>query len=67
MDKVEFKTRRERMGLSQPAFAEKLGMSSSTISKYETGLNEIPKYFQYIFDSLEREHIKEIQTPVEEK
>ena len=64
MDKIEFKTRRERIGMSQAQLADKLGMSISTISKYETGLNEVPKHFRYIFDSIEREHIKEIQSPV---
>ena len=51
------------MGLTQAKLAEVLGMSLSIISKYETGVNEIPKSFEFIFESLEARHIKEIQMP----
>ncbi len=64
MDKSEFKNRRERMGLSQAQLSEKLGMSVSTISKYEIGVNDVPKYFEYIFESLEHRHIENMQKPV---
>lgn len=62
MTNEEFKQRRERIGLTQGKLAETLGMSVSTISKYEMGLNEIPTYFEFIFEALDARHVKQFQT-----
>lgn len=50
----QLKIRREELGLSRTAFAERLGVSSSAISNYENGLS-FPKeeVMLRLFDSLE--------------
>lgn len=40
MEALEFKERREMLGYTQQAFAEKLGLSPRTIRYYESG--EVP-------------------------
>lgn len=62
MEKDDFKKRRERLGMTQSELAETLGMSVSAISKYEMGKNEVPLYFEFIFESLEARKIKELQS-----
>lgn len=64
MTKDEFKQRRERIGMTQAQLAEILEMSVSTISKYEIGINEVPKYFEFVFEALEARQIKKLQSPV---
>jgi transcriptional regulator with XRE-family HTH domain len=66
MTKDEFKQRRERLGMTQSQLAETLEMSISTISKYEIGVNEVPKHFEFIFESLERKQIENLQKPISE-
>ena len=66
MTKDVFKQRRERLGLTQAQLAETLGMSISTISKYEIGVNEIPKFFDFIFQALEKKQIENLQKPIGE-
>ncbi len=67
MTKDEFKQRRERIGMTQGHLADLLEMSTSTISKYEIGVNEVPKYFEFIFEALEARQIKKLQAPISEK
>lgn len=62
MEKDEFKKRRERLGMTQNELAETLGMSVSAISKYEMGKNDVPQYFEFIFEALEARKIKELQS-----
>lgn len=58
--------RRERLGLTQTEFAEKTGVTSTTISRYETGLQKpIPKLIELALEALEARHIKEIQSSIE--
>jgi transcriptional regulator with XRE-family HTH domain len=64
MTKDEFKQRRERLGMTQSQLAETLEMSVSTISKYEIGVNEVPKHFEFIFESLERKQIENLKRPI---
>lgn len=61
MERDDLKRRRERLGLTQTDFAKTLGITSTTVSRYETGLVEIPKYMDLVFEALEARHIKELQ------
>lgn len=65
MTKEEFKQRRDRIGMTQGQLADELGLSSSTVSKYEMGLNEVPKYFELIFEALDVRQIKKLQSSIE--
>lgn len=65
MTKDEFKQRRERIGMTQARLADTLEMSVSAISKYEIGVNEVPKYFELVFEALDARQIKKLQSPVE--
>lgn len=65
MEKTELKQRRERLGLTQVTFAESLGMAANTISRYETGSLEIPKYMDLILEALETRQIKKLQSSIE--
>lgn len=48
----ELKTIRERMGLTQQAFAEKLGFKSwNTVSKWERGKLAVPQVVIKLIDS----------------
>lgn len=62
MDKSELKKRRERLGLTQTSLADILGFASNTISGYETGRLEIPKYMYLVLEALENRKIKELQS-----
>lgn len=64
MTKEELKKRRERLGLTQSEFADVLGFASNTVSGYETGRTEIPKFLELVLESLEYRHIKELQKEV---
>ena len=66
MEKQELKKRRERLGLTQAQFAEILGVASNTVSRYETGLLEIPKYFELIFEALEVRQIEKLKQPIKQ-
>ena len=65
MNKEELKKRRERLGFSQSQLADALGFASNTISGYETGRMEIPKYMDLVLESLENRKIKELQNQSE--
>lgn len=62
MDKETLKKRRERLGLTQSELAEILGFASNTVSGYETGRLEIPKYLDLVLEALEARKIKELQS-----
>ncbi len=62
MDKETLKKRRERLGLTQSELAEILGFASNTVSGYETGRLEIPKYLNLVLEALEARKIKELQS-----
>jgi transcriptional regulator with XRE-family HTH domain len=66
MDKDELKQRRERLGLTQAAFGEILGNAANTVSRYETGSMEIPKYMDLILEALEARQIKKLQKQIAE-
>ncbi len=61
MDKEGLKKRRERLGLTQSELAEILGFASNTVSGYETGRLEIPKFLDLVLEALEARKIKELQ------
>jgi transcriptional regulator with XRE-family HTH domain len=64
MDKNELKKRRERLGLTQTEFAETIGLTATSISRYETGLTAIPKSMELILEALEKRHIEDLQKPI---
>ncbi len=64
MDKNELKKRRERLGLTQTEFAETIGLTATSISRYETGLTAIPKSMGLILEALEKRHIEDLQKPI---
>lgn len=64
MTKEELKKRRERLNFTQASFAEVVGLAANTVSRYETGLLEIPKWMELTMQSLERKHIEEMQKEV---
>ena len=64
MDKDELKKRRERLGLTQVEFAEALGVTSTTVSRYETGLVDIPKHMVLTLEALEARQIEKLKKPV---
>jgi transcriptional regulator with XRE-family HTH domain len=61
MEKDELKKRRERLGLTQTGMAERLGFASNTVSGYETGRLEIPKFMDLVLEALEARRVKELQ------
>ncbi len=66
MDKNELKKRRERLGLTQSELANELGYASNTVSRYETGTLEIPKYMDLVIDALEKKQIENLKQPIGE-
>lgn len=64
MEKSELKKRRERLGLTQTSFAETIGISANTVSRYETGTMTIPKNMELILEALEKRHIEDLQRPI---
>ncbi len=65
MERENLKERREQIGLTQTEFAEIIGVTSTTISRYETGLMKIPKYMDFVLEALEMRLIKKLQQPSE--
>lgn len=65
MEKSELKKRREQLGLTQASFAETIGIAANTVSRYETGTMEIPKYMDFVFEALEARQIKKLQSQIE--
>ncbi len=65
MEKSELKKRRERLGLTQTSFAEVVGISANTVSRYETGTMTIPKYMDLVLEALEARQIKNLQSSIE--
>ncbi len=65
MKKSELKKRRERLGLTQTKFAETIGISANTVSRYETGTMTIPKYMDLVLEALEARQIKNLQSSIE--
>jgi len=55
MDAQQFKQRREFLGYSQAAFAERLGLSERTIRYYESGEVPINKTVTLLLDAIELE------------
>ncbi len=62
MEKETLKQRRENLGLTQSEFADILGFASNTVSGYETGRLEIPKYMELVLQALEAKQIKKLQS-----
>ncbi len=67
MEKTELKKRRERLGLTQTSFAETIGISANTVSRYETGAMVIPKNMDLILEALEKRHIEDLKQPISAK
>jgi transcriptional regulator with XRE-family HTH domain len=65
MEKSELKKRRERLGLTQTSFADTVGISANTVSRYETGTMTIPKYMDLVLEALEARQIKNLQSSIE--
>ncbi len=61
MEKESLKQRREQLGFTQAEFAEKIGVTATTISRYETGLMKIPKYMDFVLEALEIRQMKKFQ------
>lgn len=51
----ELRERREFLGYTQQAFAEKLGLSRRTIQAYELGETSIPKVLEMALETIELE------------
>ena len=66
MEKEKLKQRRENLGLTQDEFAKMIGLTATTISRYETGLVDIPKYMDFVLEALEARHIKKLQNQSED-
>ena len=64
MEKDELKKRRERLGLTQSDLANALGFASNTVSGYETGRMEIPKYMDLVLEALEKRQIENLKQPI---
>ncbi len=64
MEKDELKKRRERLGLTQISFAETIGISANTVSRYETGSMVIPKNMDLILEALEKRQIENLKQPI---
>lgn len=65
MEKETLKAKRENLGLKQNEFAEIIGTTATSISRYETGLVKIPKYMDLVFEALEARQIKKLQSSIE--
>ena len=64
MEKDELRKRRERLGLTQTRFADTIGISANTVSRYETGSMVIPKSMELILEALEKRRIEDLQKPI---
>lgn len=65
MEKETLKQKRENLGLTQAGFAEILGLTSNTVSRYETGTLEIPKWMILVLEALEARKIRSLQNSIE--
>ena len=54
MESKEFKRKRGGLGLTQAELADMLEIKSNTVSRYETGLLEIPKAIELAMETIER-------------
>lgn len=61
MNKEALKKRRESLGLTQENLAEILGVTATTVSRYETGLVKIPVWMNIVIEVLESRKIIELQ------
>lgn len=52
MNAKEFKRKRMSLGLTQAGLAEMLGVSANTVSRYETGLMDIPKVVELALETV---------------
>lgn len=66
MTKDELKKRRERLGMTQDEFASKVGVTATSISRYETGLIKIPGYMDLALEALEKRQIENLKQPIGE-
>ncbi|MGI8882838.1 MAG: helix-turn-helix domain-containing protein [Pyrinomonadaceae bacterium] len=64
MNNDELKKRRERLGLTQAALAEKIGVVPNTVSRYETGSLEIPIHLDLVLEALEKRQIENLKQPI---
>jgi DNA-binding XRE family transcriptional regulator len=66
MEKEELKKRREMLGLTQITFAKKIGVTATTISRYEVGLVPIPRGMALMLEALEVRHVEDMQKTIRE-
>jgi len=52
MDYNEFKKKRQSLGLSQEALADKIGRTKSIISQWESGHVELPMYAKLLLEEI---------------
>ena len=52
MTPEQMKAAREKLGLSQPQFGTKIGMSSSAVKAWEQGRNPIPLAIEILIEHL---------------
>lgn len=65
MEKDKLKERRENLGLKQTDFAKEIGVTATSVSRWETGLVDIPKWMDLVFEALEARQIKKLQSRIE--
>ncbi|HEX8473220.1 MAG TPA: helix-turn-helix transcriptional regulator [Pyrinomonadaceae bacterium] len=58
----ELRTRRVALGLSQAKLAERLGVDTMTVSRWERGVRSIPTYIALALEAIE---MREVQRRVE--
>lgn len=61
MNGPELKQRREELGLTQTTFADVIGITANTISRYERGSLQVPKWMELAIQTLEQKHIEMLQ------
>ena len=54
----EMKTIRDGLGMTQKEFAEKLGVTTQTVSRYERNAEPIPRYMELAMEHLEAQKKK---------
>jgi transcriptional regulator with XRE-family HTH domain len=59
MTPAEFRSVRERLGLTQAAFASALGLAQSSVSDFERGVRIVPRVVELACYELERRWLVE--------